>query len=93
MPLKVHRIAHNQQQSVKDTMPATTTSNATQATTASSKTLTLLDGTGQPFTAALDRPTATVTIAQGDFMASIPLSDPFLAGLLARKATTRKVWA
>jgi hypothetical protein len=71
-----------------------TTSNATQATTASSKTLDdLLDSTGEPFTAALNRLTGTVTITQGDFMASIPLSDPFLAGLLARKATTRKVWA
>jgi hypothetical protein len=74
-------------------MTPTATSNATQATTGPTKTLTLLDSTGQPFTAVLNRLTASVTIAQGDLVVSIPLSDPFLAGLLARKAMARKVWA
>jgi hypothetical protein len=74
-------------------MTPTTNSNATPATTASSKTITLLDDTGQPFTAALNRLTGTVTIEQGGFMASIPLSDPFLTSLLANKTKDVKVWA
>jgi hypothetical protein len=90
---KVHRIAHNAQQPREDTMTPTATSNATQATTASSKTLALLDSEGQLFTAALNRLTATVMLEQGDFMASIPLSDPFLTLLLANKAIERKIWA
>jgi hypothetical protein len=74
-------------------MPATTTSTPTQATTASSKTLALLDSTGKPFTASLNRLTASVTIAQGDLVVAIPLGDTFLTSLLARKATAAKVWA
>jgi hypothetical protein len=74
-------------------MTPTTNNNPTQATTGATKTLTLLDSAGQPFTAALNRCTATVTITQGDLVVSISLSDQFLTSLLARKAVALKVWA